>query len=89
MFDLRQLYEIDSSEKFETIITSKQLDENKIEIESIRFRLDRLLKINKDLKAFLHELIGLKNTTDDSIDIQNIEVVALDKHFTGKIINYF
>jgi len=89
LFDLRQLYEIDSSEKFETIITSKQLDENKIEIESIRFRLDRLLKINKDLKAFLHELIGLKNTTDDSIDIQNIEVVALDKHFTGKIINYF
>ncbi len=89
LFDLRQLYEIDSSEKFETIITSKQLDENKIEIESIRFRLDRLLKINKDLKTFLHELIGLKNTTDDSIDIQNIEVVALDKHFTGKFNNYF
>jgi len=78
-----------NSEKFETIITSKQLDENKIEIESIRFRLDRLLKINKDLKTFLHELIGLKNTTDDSIDIQNIEVVALDKHFTGKFNNYF
>ncbi len=89
LFDLRQLYEIDSSEKFETIITSKQLDENKIEIESIRFRLDRLLKINKDLKTFLHELIGLKNTTDDSIDIPNIEDQALDKHFTGKFNNYF
>jgi len=51
--------------------------------------LDRLLKINKDLKTFLHELIGLKNTTDDSIDIPNIEDQALDKHFTGKFNNYF
>ncbi len=58
LFDLRQLYEIDSSEKFETIITSKQLDENKIEIESIRFRLDRLLKIYKDLKALFKEKLS-------------------------------
>jgi tetratricopeptide (TPR) repeat protein len=79
LFELTKLYQLDSN-KNKTVIKSTL-----IEIELIRYRLERLLKINKDLKSFLHKLIGLKRSNDDLIYLGNADENSPDLYFIGRI----
>ncbi len=77
LFEIRNTYILDS-EMNRIIIKS-----DKIEIELIKFRLDRLLKIHQRLKSFLHEIIGLK-VNDDTICLESVFGGAPDLYFTGR-----
>jgi len=79
LFQLTKLYQLDSN-KNKTVIKSTL-----IEIELIKYRLERLLKINKDLKSFLHKLICLKRSNDDLIYLGNVDENSPDLYFIGRI----
>lgn len=82
---VKKLYEVKTG-MHKTLIVSKELNGIKNEIEIIRFRLDCLLKIKKDLKDFLYNLIGAKRSSKNQINIESIEGNAPDKYFTGREI---
>ncbi len=78
LFQLKKLYQVSSS------LNKPEINSTETEVELIRYRLDRLLKVNKNLKKFLHELIGLKRSNEDSIYLGNEEGDSLDSYFIGR-----
>lgn len=78
LFNLRNLYDL-SLENNQIIINSR------IEVDHVRFRLIRLLNIEKNLQTFLYKLIGNKCSNKEDIEIADVFDVVKRANFAGRL----
>jgi Tfp pilus assembly protein PilF len=68
-----------------SIENNQRIIDSKMEVEQVRFRLIRLLNIDKKLESFLDKLIGNKPSNEAVIEITNVFDVVKPANFTGRL----